>query len=334
MRDLGDARPCAERSAMLKVDADRRLAASLRYLLGVLEEQGGVAVGGDAKIDTLEARLAGGGRLNAAAYALHSQLRTALEASDSAAATEMATAFAPDQLLGGTIAVSPQGSARGDALVQRLFDRVMIDEHVSAYKCDYDARAPHPDYFRRSLAAQACVIDLIETHDPDTAREFATYVSDILIIGSDVINAGSSFRTHGLILLRELPPERAWTTYLENLVHEAAHLHLFMVWTQDSVFRSGANDLGPSPLRREERPMSGIFHAMFVLARTIRAKRLFAAIPGLEADVAAMATAYNNRQSPVPFEQKFAEAHATLADADFTPVGRALYDSCAEMVAA
>jgi len=334
MRDLGDARPCAARSMMLKAEADRRLAASLRYLLGVLEEQGGTAVGGGAKVDALEASLEDGARLNAAAYALHTQLRAALEAGDAAIAVEVARAFVPAQLLVGAIAVSPQGAARGDPLVQRLFDRVMIDEHISAYKCDYDARPPDPGHFLRSRDAQARVIDLIEAHDPETAREFATYVSDILIIGSDTINAGSSFRTHGLILLRELPPERAWTTYLENLVHEAAHLHLFMVWTQDSVFHSGANQLGPSPLRRGERPMSGIFHAMFVLARTIRAKRLFASIPALSAEVAGMATAYNNRQNPAPFEQKFAEAHATLADANFTPVGRALYDSCAEMVAA
>lgn len=334
MRDLGDARPCAARSTLLKTGADKRLAASLRYLLEVLAEQGGAEVDGGAKIDRLEAQLAQGGRLNAFAYALHSQLRSALEAGDAATAIEIAQAFSPEQMLVEALAVSPQGAARSDRLVQRLFDSVMIDEHRSAYNCEYDARPPDPDWFNRSRAAQARVIALIEAHDPETAREFESYVSDILIIGSDTINAGSSFRTHGLILLRQLTPERAWTTYLENLVHEAAHLHLFMVWTQDSLFHSGANDLGPSPLRRGERPMSGIFHAMFVLARTIRAKRLFEAIPGLEADVAEMTTAYNNRQNPAPFEQKFAEAHATLADANFTPVGRALYESCAEMVAA
>lgn len=334
MRDLGDAQPCAARSAFLKTDADRRLAASLRYLLGVLEEHGGTVIGGDAKIDALERLMSDGSRLNAAGYALHSQLRSLMDAGDAATAIEIALAFDSKQLLADKVAVSAQGTARNDPLVQRLFDRVMVDEHITAYKSDYDARPPEPARFARSYAAQAQVLDLLAAYDPETASEFATYVSDILIIGSETINAGSSFRTHGLILLRELVPERAWTTYLENLVHEAAHLHLFMVWTQDSVFRSGANVLGPSPLRSGERPMSGIFHAMFVLARTIRAKRLFAALPDLENEVAGMATAYNNRQNPAPFEQKFAEAHATLADANFTPVGRALYQSCAELVAA
>lgn len=334
MRDLGDAQPCAARSMALKAEADRRLSSSLRYLIGVLEEQGDIAVGGDGKIDALEAGLAQGGRLNAAAYALHTKVHTALAHGDAITATELATAFTPEQMLVKSMQVSPQGEARNDPLVQRLFDSVMVDEHVTAYKCDYDARPPDPEHFRRSLDAQERVIELISAHDGETSQEFSNYVSDILIIGSDTINAGSSFRTHGLILLRALPPERAWTTYLENLVHEAAHLHLFMVWTQDSIFQSGANDLGPSPLRRGERPMSGIFHAMFVLARTIRAKRLFAQIPTLQAEVASMATAYNNRENPASFEQKFAEAHATLSDANFTPVGRALYDSCAEMVAA
>lgn len=334
MRSLGDARPCAQRSAALKAEADKRMVASLRYLLSVIEEQGGFALDQGERLDAVERALAGGARLGAAAYGLHSQLREALEENDAGSALALARAFRPEQLCAADIVVSAQGGARGDALVQRLFDGVMHHEHTHEYKVAYDARPPLPEHYERSLEAYRNVLSIIEAHDPDTAEEIRAYVSDVLIIASEAINAGTSFKVHGLVLLRELDPARAWTTYLENIVHEAAHLHLFMVWTQDSVFASGADILGKSPLRRGERPLSGIFHALFVLARTIRAQKLFLAIPELADDVARMSTAYNNLRNPDPFEKKFAEARRALADADLTPVGRELMESCAEMVAA
>lgn len=332
MLALDDARPCGERARWLKHEADRRLLDSLAYLAEVVERVGCPPARLRPAIEAAQAGWRSGRPVGAAAYAFHSLLADAARAGDLGRMMTLAAMLEPSHFAGAPRAVSRQGEAREEILVQTLFDALMAREHAHEYKTNYDARAPDEVCFERSRTEIERILALIEEHDPATRAEIDAMVTDILVIGSDEINAGSSFRVHGLILLRELAPSRCWTTYLENLVHEAAHLHLFLVWTQDPIFVSDPNVRRPSPLRRGERPLSGIFHAMFVLARTIRAAKLFGSLPGLAKDVRAMSTAYNNRRNPAPFEEKFEEAVATLGEAELTPVGQGILDGCMRMV--
>lgn len=332
MLSVEDARPCAERARWLKADADRKLLASLSYLGEVLARAGCPAERVGAAVDAGDQALADGIRLTASAYAFHNLLADAVRAGDMGRVLALTATLDPRHLVGEGLVISSQGRARDDPLVQNLFDALMEHEHEHEYEIAYDARAPSKRAYRRSRGDIVRVLDLLERHDPETFGEIAALVTDVVVIRSDEINAGSSFRVHGLVLLRELKGARDWTVYLENLVHEAAHLQLFLAWTQDPIFANGASLRRPSPLRRGARPLSGIFHAMFVLARTIRAARIFAAIPELSADVRRMSTSYNNRRNPAPFEQKFEEARASLHDAELTPVGKALLEGCVAMV--
>lgn len=332
MLALDDARPCGERARWLKREADGRLLESLSYLAEAAAEGGCPAARLEAAIAAARKGWAAGAPLPAAAYAFHSLFADAVRERDTGRTMALAALVEPAQLAGPGRAVSRQGEARGDRLVQALFDALMAHEHAHEYRTDYDARPPDHGRFERSRAEVDRVLALLDAHDPETRAEIDAMVSDVLVIASDEINAGSSFRVHGLILLRELAGPRDWTTYLENLVHEAAHLHLFLVWTRDPIFVSDPNVRRASPLRREERPLSGIFHAMFVLARTIRAVKLFGALPELADEVRTMSTAYNNRRNPAPFEEKFEQAFATLAEAELTPVGQGILEGCARMV--
>ena len=332
MLALEDARPCGERARWLKDKADDKLLDSLVYLEEVLTRAGYVAPELRLALDAARRRRRAGMSFAAAAYAFHSLFVDEMRGGEITGFLELAGKLDPDHLAGSSRVLSRQGSARDNAFVQDLFDRLMAHEHAHEYKTSYDARPPSDEPFGRSRAEVDRVLALLEAHDPETRAEIETLVSDILIIESDEINAGTSFRAHGLVLLRELVEPRDWTTYLENLVHEAAHLHLFLVWTQDPIFVSDPSVRRSSPLRRGERPLSGIFHAMFVLARTIRAVRLFAEIPELAAAVENMSTAYNNLRNPAPFEQKFEQACAALADAELTPVGQGLLEGCRRMV--
>ncbi len=334
MPDLVDARPCGERSSALKTHADQRILESLQYLRDVLALEAVVPVAVGDAIEAIAKRVTNGERLSAGASALYTLLVRAIRAGDTDGALSLLQAATPDRMLSGSLVVSPQGRARKDPVVQTLFDAVLGGEHRREYAIRYDVAPPDPASLDRSLDSVASVLALLKEKDSESHAEIHDYVSDLLVVDSNEINAGTSFRAHGVILLRQLGRDRAWTTYLENIVHETAHLHLFMVWTQDSVFRSGAEDRARSPLRTGERPLSGIYHAMFVLARTIRIVRLFAADPRFAADVAAMSTSYNYLKNPASFETKFYETVDLLERADLTPVGRGLLDSCRDMVAA
>ncbi|MDF1760375.1 MAG: HEXXH motif-containing putative peptide modification protein [Coxiellaceae bacterium] len=61
--------------------------------------------------------------------------------------------------------------------------------------------------------------------------------------------------------------------YLEHIVHECAHQYLFALQLLDPVVLNKPNELYNAPIRVAKRPMSGIFHACFVLSRMVRCFR-------------------------------------------------------------
>jgi HEXXH motif-containing protein len=58
--------------------------------------------------------------------------------------------------------------------------------------------------------------------------------------------------------------------FLETLVHETSHLHLFTIMDCNIIILNDEYDLYASPLRADKRPMLGVFHAVFVLSRMVR----------------------------------------------------------------
>jgi hypothetical protein len=109
---------------------------------------------------------------------------------------------------------------------------------------------------------------LIEELNPALWDEYETYVSSVKLFSSRTIQGATSPRFFGNIYLR-LPysSEDPVFFYLEHLVHELSHLHLYAMMAEDPLFLNEATELFTSPLRPDKRPMMGIFHATFVLAR-------------------------------------------------------------------
>ena len=95
-------------------------------------------------------------------------------------------------------------------------------------------------------------------------------VSDIILVQSYSINASSSITSLGCVRMSHIKPEQNWTRYYENIVHEAGHQFLNFLWMSENLIINEGEDYFSSPLRKEPRPLSGIFHGAFVLARTIR----------------------------------------------------------------
>ena len=54
---------------------------------------------------------------------------------------------------------------------------------------------------------------------------------------------------------------------IDCLTHESAHAHLFSLSLGDSFVTNPDDELHLSPLRRDPRPLDGLFHATYVSAR-------------------------------------------------------------------
>lgn len=116
---------------------------------------------------------------------------------------------------------------------------------------------------------QMCVnieiaLDEIEKISQPFFEEISTFVSSYLIIKSNRFIAGSSFPLIGLIGLSEkLHVEKI----IDLIVHECAHQYIYHLTVFDSLCEGVG--LFKSPLRKDPRPIEGIYHATFVLSRLI-----------------------------------------------------------------
>lgn len=76
----------------------------------------------------------------------------------------------------------------------------------------------------------------------------------------------SSLERYGSILVN-MRRRRTPLVLAETLVHESAHSLLFALSCNDFRVLNPPSELHKSPLRIDPRPLDGIFHAVFVLAR-------------------------------------------------------------------
>jgi HEXXH motif-containing protein len=107
-----------------------------------------------------------------------------------------------------------------------------------------------------------------------------------------------------------------------TIAHEAAHLLLFAEALHEPLVSNDESETFPSPLRRDPRPMDGIYHATFVVARThfvlerITASNQF---PRFAGSIAA---------NMVSLKESFAEGLSTVSrHARLTDTGRRLIDA-------
>ena len=117
-------------------------------------------------------------------------------------------------------------------------------------------------------------------------NEMSQYLSNIVLFSSNNITGWTSEKLHGSIFIRIIDeklqlapffPEMSSNErhnpllyYVEQIIHETSHLYLNMLLLQDKIFYP-SNKLHISPIRKDKRPLLGIIHATFVLARVIYA---------------------------------------------------------------
>jgi HEXXH motif-containing protein len=118
-------------------------------------------------------------------------------------------------------------------------------------------------------------IEIIRDVDESICREIESLVSRIVVAvrNPDIQNnkgfgGASSLMVWGAIFINA---GRYSTLYqvVEFLVHEVTHCVLFGFSAKTSLVQNSPHETYPSPLRKEPRPMDGVYHATMVCARIV-----------------------------------------------------------------
>lgn len=229
-------------------------------------------------------------------------------------------AMAVRPLAGGEF--SPAGERR----LRAAFASESLHTRQIARLTDAKARAA-----RQELEA---AIALLKKHAPQSFGEFRLIAGEIVPVDGRLrhgmyFDGCSSVERWGAILLN-MAVKKPLLERAETLIHEAAHSLLFALSPDDRRVLNDPEERYASPLRLDRRPIDGIYHATFVLARMIYAMREVAASPSAPAKMRREAQALVERR-----QASFREGHAILKKhAKFTPLGRRIAKDAARLALA
>jgi hypothetical protein len=137
-----------------------------------------------------------------------------------------------------------------------------------------------------SVAAANCraqikgAFALMDAGDPDLAAEIRALVLEVVLAAGTedpklmTFDGASAFMLWGAIMINANRRDGE-LDMVQMLTHESAHDLLFGFCADGPLVENSPEELFPSPLRVDLRPMEGIYHATFVTARMYRVvKRL------------------------------------------------------------
>ena len=163
-------------------------------------------------------------------------------------------------------------------------------------------------------------ITLLDAAAPEISGEAQALVREIVMVdkAGDWPFGASSFQLWGALFLK-LRPEANRVDIAESIAHECAHALLFGFGMGAPLVENEPEELYPSPLRSDPRPMDGVVHATYVIARmyyTVSRLLELGLLTENEARAARAARARNARG--------FAEGIAVVeSDAQWLPEGKA-----------
>ncbi len=180
-----------------------------------------------------------------------------------------------------------------------------------------------------TLAQCARVLDMMRSHAPLTFVEIETLVSELIVAKSASFAGCSSLERWGSVLVNA-GAKRSDLALCETIAHECAHNALFAMAPVNFHVTNDPGERYSSPLRGDPRPMDGVYHATFVLARVCFAMNEIAASPTAEPALRDEARAIAASSA-----KGFASGYAVVnAHAAYTDEGRAIMESAARYVAA
>ena len=150
---------------------------------------------------------------------------------------------------------------------QEIYTRAMDSDRDMHFFMNAPSNELSHQFSHRIISA----FKLMQLAMPELAEEFKVLVSDIVMVVDDVksdyqFDGGSSYFLKGTLFLNATSHQTD-IAMVEVLAHESAHMLLYACTFDEPLVLNPDEDLFPSPLRSDLRPMDGIYHATFVSAR-------------------------------------------------------------------
>lgn len=209
----------------------------------------------------------------------------------------------------------------------------VVRDHFASPSLTFTQMGEIPTRAERRMTQRLIdALALINTMAPKAWADVSRITTEIIASygrtrGFMTFDGCSSLERYGSILVN-MRRRRTPLVLAETLVHESAHSLLFALSCNDHRVLNPPTELHKSPLRIDPRPLDGIYHAVFVLAR----------MHGFLAEVALnpkTTTAMRTEALKVVEERRknFADGHAVLAEhAKLTEIGKELLDDAYQRV--
>lgn len=107
--------------------------------------------------------------------------------------------------------------------------------------------------------------------DENFYNEITSYINTIRLFKGKIVTGISSILTFGTLYLRVPNAEvNAVPYFIDHFTHETSHHHLHALMGFDPLVLNPPSETFTAPIRKDLRPMYGIYHATFVLSRICR----------------------------------------------------------------
>jgi len=256
-------RPDPAQAEAIRDGMKEGLADSLRYL----HRQSADLVPVDPqRLQALLQRIGRSASIHPDLFALYQALVEAMLSDDIPASTALF-----EELLAHPVATAPlqvlplDAAALGSDTADRYVRLVDLDPELRL-----GLTAPDPADAQRVTAHLRRALELLRQAAPDLYGELQYIATQfVLAAGSNPeveFHGASSLFVWGAVFLNAAH-HRTLPQALDALAHESAHGLLFALSKDEPLVRNPDEERFDSPLRQDARPMDGIYHATFVLAR-------------------------------------------------------------------
>ncbi len=260
--------PSAERVRFLDQRMRSRLADSLRHIW----EQGNRLLQVPSEqfqkfLNELESR-----PVSPLAFSFYSDAVLAIEEDEIEEASRLLREMISLPAHPGGVLVNELGDPQQDPTAQR-YARLLLDPEDSIKFEIFPPSREAADNCRQLIKG---AFDLMDAGDPELVAEIRALLREVVLAAGTLeakamtFDGASAFMLWGAIIINVNQP-KGELTMVQMLAHESSHNLLFGFSADESLVGNSPEELFPSPLRMDPRPMDGIYHATFVTARMHRA---------------------------------------------------------------
>lgn len=198
-------------------------------------------------------------------YAIYFDLMQALNAEDEAACRSHLERLAAPAIATPNLTYRRWGALTTDC-AERFLRYVNIDPSTQLAFAD----VPEPD-FSDACATADRTFEMFQRCAPEIAAEIRGLVNELIFVENapDCVlrfDGATSVFSWGALFLNAAE-HNSVVEMVDGLAHESAHAHLFGLSMGDPFVNNSPDEVHPSPLREDPRPLDGTFHATFVSAR-------------------------------------------------------------------